>query len=176
MRIRRRTLLRWLAAIAPVRAWAQSAQSDTLRALAVIVLPTDLGQAGIEKTAAAFERWVLDYRPGAEMEHGYGFTRLRSKPPSPAATYTKQLEALRPVLLSDNDAAKRTAIETALEQAGVGALPQTPDGKHVASDLMAFYFRSSDANDLCYRAAIGRDQCRGLPGSEKAPAPLERPR
>jgi hypothetical protein len=38
---------------------------------------------------------------------------------------------------------------------------------------MAFYFRSSDANDLCYRAAIGRDLCRGLDGSEQAPPPLK---
>ena len=29
---------------------------------------------------------------------------------------------------------------------------------------MAFYFQSSAANDLCYRAAIGREACRGLPG------------
>jgi hypothetical protein len=39
---------------------------------------------------------------------------------------------------------------------------------------MAFYFRSSDANDLCYRAQIGRDQCRGLAGSDRPPAPLGR--
>ena len=41
------------------------------------------------------------------------------------------------------------------------------------SDLLAFFFRSSEANDLCYGAAIGRDHCRGLPGSEEAPAPLK---
>jgi hypothetical protein len=48
-------------------------------------------------------------------------------------------------------------------------LPRTPDGKHVASDLMAFYFNSSEANDLCYRAHIGRDECRGLAGSDREP-------
>ena len=61
----------------------------------------------------------------------------------------------------------------ALEEAHITDLPRTPDGRHVAADLMAFYFRSSDANDLCYRAAIGRDQCRGLENSEQAPAPLK---
>jgi hypothetical protein len=35
---------------------------------------------------------------------------------------------------------------------------------------MAFYFQSSAANDLCYRAAIGREACRGLPGSEDPPS------
>lgn len=167
----RRTLLRWLAAIAPLRAWAQTAsfpgdQEQTLRALAAIVLPSELGENGIERVVLTFAAWVREYRPGAEMDHGYGFTRLRSKPASPAPAYLQQLSDLR---LKGDIASQRTAVEAALEQAKVTALPQTPDGKHVASDLMSFYFRSSEANDLCYRAHIGRDECRGLSGSEKEP-------
>lgn len=162
--MRRRTLLRFLAAIGPLRAWAQTAgfpgdQGDTLRAIAQKVLPSELGPGGREVTVAAFEGWVRDYRPGAEMDHGYGFTRLRSKAPSPASVYLEQLRALGP----NGD------IAASLEQAHVTALPQSPDGKHVATDLMAFYFRSSEANDLCYRAHIGRDECRGLAGSDKEP-------
>ena len=167
--MRRRTLLRWLTSIWPLRAWAQALQGDALRALAAVVLPSELGAEGIERTASAFSRWVREYRPGAEMDHGYGFTRLRFKPPSPAAAYSQQLEALRPALLGSDEAAKRAAVETALLQANVTALPQSPDGKHVASDLMAFYFRSAEANDLCYHAHIGRYECRGLAGSEKEP-------
>ena len=169
--MKRRTLLRWLAAIPPLRAWAQTAafpgeRSATLRQLAAVVLPSELGAAGVEQTATGFERWVREYRPGAEMDHGYGFTRLRAKPPSPAPAYLRQLQALH---LTGEPAADRAAVEAALEEAKVTALPQTPDGRHVATDLMAFYFRSSEANDLCYRAHIGRDQCRGLAGSEKEP-------
>jgi hypothetical protein len=63
-------------------------------------------------------------------------------------------------------------VEAALEKTKLIDLPRTPDGRHVAADLMAFYFRSSDGNDLCYRAAIGRDQCRGLKGSDNPPAML----
>jgi hypothetical protein len=37
---------------------------------------------------------------------------------------------------------------------------------------MAFFYRGSEANDLCYRAEIGKDTCRGLADSEKAPKPL----
>jgi hypothetical protein len=163
----RRTLLRWVAACAPLRTWAQTAafptdQGKTLRSLAAIVLPSELGPDGLEKTVAGFERWVREYRAGAEMDHGYGFTRLRSKGPSPAPAYLKQLAALK---LEDGAA----GVEAALSQANVTSLPQTPDGRHVASDLMAFYFRSSAANDLCYRAHIGRDECRGLAGSEREP-------
>jgi hypothetical protein len=137
-----------------------------LRALAAVILPSELGAEGLEKTVAAFERWVRDYQPGAEMDHGYGFTRLRRKPPSPASAYLDHLRALR---LGGTAESNRAAVQSALEQANVTALPQTPDGKHVASDLMAFYFRSSAANDLCYRAHIGRDECRGLAGSEQEP-------
>jgi hypothetical protein len=137
--------------------------ADTLRSLAAIVLPTS---APIDQITAAFIRWVRDYRPGAEMEHGYGITRLRNKPPSPASAYLDQLAALPTPL----DAA---AVQSALERARVADLPRTPGTSHVAADLMAFYFRSSDANDLCYRAAIGRDQCRSLAGSDLPPAPLK---
>ena len=160
-----------LATVGPLRAWAQTAgfpgnQGETLRAIAAVVLPSELGAAQLEKTVAAFELWVREYRPGAEMDHGYGFTRLRSKPPSPASTYMRQLQELH--LPGDTDA-RRSAIEESLAQAKITALPQTPDGRHVAADLMAFYFRSSEANDLCYRAHIGRDECRGLAGSDREP-------
>jgi hypothetical protein len=169
--VHRRGLLRWLAFVPPLRAWAQATsfpgtQGDTLRKLAAVVLPSELGAQGIEKTVAAFEQWVREYRPGAEMDHGYGFPRLRRKGPSPASAYMQQLEALQ---LNGNLESNRGAVEAALDQAKVAALPQTPDGKHVASDLMAFYFRSSAGNDLCYRAHIGRDECRGLAGSEREP-------
>jgi len=182
--MRRRTVLRWAANLAGalrlsgVRVWAQAAnfpadQDDTLRALAVVVLPAELGAAGVDQTAEAFVRWVRGYRAGAEMDHGYGVTRLRAKGSSPAPGYLRQLAELRAALLSADMDSKRQVVTAALEQARINDLPRTPDGRHIAADLMAFYFRSSDANDLCYRAAIGRDLCRGLDGSEQAPAPLK---
>jgi len=177
--MRRRTLLRWLAS-APGALRAQTAsfpgnQEHTLRALAAVVLPSELGAAGLDRTATAFAQWVRDYRPGAEMEHGYGLTRLRNKPPSPAPVYLQQLESLRSALAASDVESRRHAVQSALQEAKITELPRTPDGRHVAADLMAFYFQSSDANDRCYRAAIGRDRCRGLPGSDQAPPPLERP-
>ena len=184
MLIRRRTILQWTGrlggalGLGRVRVWAQAAgfpanQEDTLHALAAIVLPAELGAAGIDRTAEAFVSWVRGYRAGAEMDHGYGNTRLRAKGASPAPVYLRQLEALRPALASGGPDARREAVISALEQARIGELPRTPDGRHMAADLMAFYFRSSEANDRCYRAAIGRDLCRGLEGSEQAPAPLK---
>ncbi|HUI54821.1 MAG TPA: hypothetical protein VLY04_07605 [Bryobacteraceae bacterium] len=182
--MKRRVLLRWLASVSgamrfgSVRAWAQTADfpgkhGDVLRALAAVVLPSEVGSEAIVKVAQDFERWVRDYRPGAEMDHGYGNTRIRTKPASPAPAYLKQLGDLRAQLASSDAESRHKAVEAALEAAGVNDLPRTPSGQHVATDLMAFYFRSSDANDLCYRAAIGRDLCRGLAGSENSPAPLK---
>ncbi len=170
----RRTVLQWLAAIPAVRVWAQTAsfpgaEHATLRSLAAAVLPSKVS----DQAAARFERWVRDYRPGAEMEHGYGFTRLRAKPASPAPVYLAQLQALHGPLADPDPAARRRAIEAALDQAGIKELPRTPDGKHIISDLMSFYFRGPDANDLCYRAQIRREACRGLEGSDNAPPPLE---
>jgi hypothetical protein len=169
----RRTVLQWLALVFPaLRAWAQTStfpgnHAATLRELARIVLPSELGRAGTDRIATDFEKWVRNYRPGAEMEHGYGFTRLRSKSASAAPAYLAQLEALREP--------RRETVEAALAQAGIKDLPRAPDGKHVITDLMSFYFQGSDANDLCYRAAIRRDSCRGLEGSENAPPPMKGP-
>jgi len=161
--MRRRTLLQWLASLGTaLRAWSQTAnQSDVLSHLAAIVLP-----AGNGHVAAQFERYIREYRPGADTDHGYGFTRIRPKPPSPAAEYQRQLAAL-PVPLT------REAVEAALEAAQIRDIPRLPDGKNVIADLMSFYFRSAEANDLCYRAAIERDTCRGLAGSSQEPKPLK---
>jgi len=181
--MRRRTLLRWIASLGSairltsLRAWAQTAsfpgdQTPALGALAAIVLPSELGLEGIRAVARNFERWVREYRPGAEMDHGYGFTRLRNKPVSPAPAYLRQLEALVPALTSGDAASSRRAVEAALEEAKITDLPRSPDGRHIGADLMAFYFRGSDANDLCYRAAIGRDRCRSLAGTDNPPPEL----
>ena len=56
--------------------------------------------------------------------------------------------------------------------AKIDRLSARPTGAHIAADLMGHYFNSAAAQDLCYRAAIGRDACRGLPGSERKPAPI----
>ena len=165
--MKRRTILATLAS-APA-AWAQRVafpgeHATTLREIAAIVLPGEVDSA---RAADDFVKWVNDYRAGAGTDHGYGNTRLRVKGASPASEYLRQLAALKEANVS------RESIAAALKEANVAELPRSPGGSHVAADLMAFYFRSSDANDLCYRAQIGRDHCRGLAGSDPAPAPLK---
>ena len=149
-------------------------------AVAAAVLPASLGRARVDEIARSFRTWVGGYREGAELDHGYGHTRLRATGPSPAASYGLQLAALDRAARAEDGGGfaalspeRRTALlEAALSSAGIEDLPERPDGRHVAADLLAFFFRSAEANDLCYGAAIARDTCRGLDGSDRPPKPI----
>jgi hypothetical protein len=150
-----------------------------IRVLSDIVLPQEIGTAGRTQVVNRFLNWIRDYRSDAETDHGYGFPRLRRTAPSPAARYSAQLDALdaaaapkRRTFAETAPEEQRVLVETAIASAKVERLPARPDGGHVATDLMAFFFHSDEANDLCYRAQIGRDACRSLSGSENRPAAL----
>jgi hypothetical protein len=158
----------------PLGGGAQTPAADdldlrTLHAIAEVVLPSELGDAGRRATVDAFVRWLREYKEGADLDHGYGFTRIRQTGPSPAAAYAAQLAALGDRFAGLPLPERRAAIESAIAAAKIERLPTRPNGGHVATDLMGFYFNSSSAADLCYRANIGRDLCRGLAGSEQAP-------
>jgi hypothetical protein len=142
-----------------------------LRSVADAVLPSELGttQAAVVDD---FLRWLRNYREGAEMDHGYGFTRLRRTGPSPVGRYTAQLAALGSSFETLDRAARQRRVEEAIAAAGIDRLPARPTGDHIAVDLMAFYFNSPAAVDIAYRRVIRRDQCRGLPGSDARPDPL----
>ena len=68
---------------------------------------------------------------------------------------------------------RRRLLDAALAKANVRGLPSRPTGQHVASDLMAFYFRSSEANDVCYSAMINREVCRPIEVTIRRPAALK---
>lgn len=181
--MRRRTLIQSLIAWISLRSSRLRAQlpsfpgshEATLKDLAATVLPEQLGRAGAEAVALQFVRWVGEYRAGAEMQTGYGTTRVRYKPPSPAPRYLEQLAALSSgALAMQNIAARREALTAVLKSQKIDDLPMSPNGGHIATDLMAFYFFSPEANDLAYRAAIGKDQCRTLRNSGHEPSPLRK--
>ena len=180
--MRRRAVIQSIVAAIPLRGmrvWAQTAsfpgeRETALKELAATVLPASLGRAKTDAVAAQFIRWVREYRAGAEMQPGYGFTRVRYKGASPAPRYLEQLDQLASGALAERDlTARRNAIAATLRAANVKDLSSIPDGIHVVSDLMSFYFSSPEANDLAYNAAIGKDQCRTLKDSGAEPAPLK---
>jgi len=148
-------------------------------AIAEVVLPAE---ADRRAAVAAFTSWIDNYTEGADTDHGYGNTRIRALGPSPARNYAAQMAALDDAARAKGAAgfaaapldARRAILEQALASAKIDRLPARPTGAHVAADLMGHYFNSSTAADLCYRANIARDACRGLAGSDKPPAPRAR--
>lgn len=151
-------------------------EDPTLQAIAAIVLPAEADRAAALRR---FTEWIANYREGADTDHGYGNTRVRPTGPSPARNYPAQLAALDVAARTQGAGSfaaasveqRRAILETAIADAKVERLSARPTGGHIATDLMGHYFGSSEANDLCYNAAIGRDACRGLNGSEQAPTP-----
>jgi len=192
--MKRRTLLQWVAAAmaaVPARTvrlfaqrfpQAQSRGALTPQAISLLheIAPTVLPSAlGAERTRAVVDRfavWIRDYHEGIALAHGYGHPRLQKSGPTPAAKYVAQLTAL------DRDARdsgarwselgreqQRAILDAAFTSAGVRNLPPRPMGQHVVADLMALYFRSSEANDDCYHAMIGRETCRAIPVTVRKP-------
>jgi hypothetical protein len=188
----RRTLLQWAAAAAAylpfqsVRLWAQpraltAENIAVLHDAALAVLPAELGPDRIRSTVDRFVAWTAGYREGVATAHGYGHPRLQKTGPSPVPAYNLQLAAL------DTDArarggrfssldpeTRRALIDAAFTKAGVRNLPPRPSGQHVIADLMALYFRSSEANDDCYRAMIQREVCRPIQITTRPPERIAR--
>ncbi len=165
------------AAVAPAFRGAPAQPDDRtaiLGAIADVVLPAEADRAA---AVAAFASWIDHYTEGADTDHGYGNTRIRATGPSPARNYPAQIAALDAAARARGAASftaatvdqRRAIVEQALVDAKINRLPTRPTGGHIATDLMGHYFGSSAAQDLCYRAAINRDACRGLAGSELPP-------
>ncbi len=187
--MRRRRAIQGLAAAAaalplmrvPVAAQDLAAdQIFVLRDVAATVLPSTIGRKGQDEAVDNFLRWIHEYKEGVPFSHGYGEPRLVKSGPSPAAGYAAQIIALQETAkarggrfgalpLED----RRALLDEAFKAADVRTLPGRPDGKHVVADLMAHYFRSSAANDLCYNARIGRNTYRAIRVTTVRPQPLE---
>jgi len=188
--MKRRTALQWMASavaalpFARVRVGAQASRLTdeaiaTLGEVGRTVLPAELGDAGIDAAVERFVSWTRGYREGVPLSHGYGRPRLRFTPASPVPRYIAQLGALdraardRGGRFGALDLETRRAIlDEALAAAEVRALPRRPAGQHVVADLMGHYFGSSEANDLAYRARIGRETCRPVRVTTERPRPL----
>jgi hypothetical protein len=186
MAITRRDALKTLAAAAPALRLPpdpESSQADAfslrtddpaLVALADVTLPTESDR---KAALAAFVAWHDNYKAGADTDHGYGNTRIRATGPPPSGHYAAQVQALDAAARTGGAASfaaasvnqRRAIVEAAIADAKIDRLSARPTGAHIATDLIGHFFNSSAANDLCYRAAINRDACRGLAGSDQPP-------
>lgn len=158
------------------------ADPATLDALAMTVLPSRLGRAGITREAAGFRDWAAKYRENAELVHGYGTSRLRSTAPTPFTRWSAQLDQLdadaqrlrqrRFRDLSPPD--REQIVRDALKSERLDRMPAVVDANHVAVALLAHFYDSSGAADLCYEAQIGRQTCRPLAAQASKPRPVLR--
>ena len=173
------SLIVWapLPGLARLRATRGEPERAQLMALAEVVLPRGIRDAGRRRAADAFGQWLRDYREGAELDHGYGLTSLNRAPPSPAFRYAQQFADLDRRcggrFAAASYAARLAAVTQALQHAKAAVLPALPDGAHVATDLMAHFFNGPEANDLVHGRVIGRFSCRGLAGSERPPPRMD---
>jgi hypothetical protein len=188
--MKRRTLLQRIAAFTALvpldrlRLFAQPRELTAdavavLHEIAPTVLPASIGAARIRETADNFVAWTRGYREGVALTHGYGHPRLEKSGASPVPAYVSQLAALDAAARAKGGRwpaldleTQRALLDAAFVKAGVRALPPRPAGQHVVADLMAFYFRSSAANDHAYSALINREVCRPIAITTRKPAPL----
>lgn len=151
-----------------------------VRALGEAVLPSELGRARSEIASDAFWRWMDGYREGAELLHPYGSPRISYSGPSPVANWTTDLAQLDRTARAKHgatfatlSASKRQAlVRDALEDFKGERLVNVVSAPHIALGLLAHFFGSSEATDLCYRAQIGRNKCRPLTHNGRKPLPV----
>jgi len=186
----RRSFLASLAAAVPLTVVVRRAhalavahlESDpaTLEALAEAILPSELGRAGTLKVARELRDWGAKYRENAELVHGYGTSRLRATGPTPLTRWTKQLDDIEAqaqtahqMRFRDLSVAQRAdVVRAALQGQRLDRMPSVADANHVAVALLAHFYDSAAATDLCYGAQIGKQTCRPLSASSRKPLPM----
>ena len=146
------------------------------------MLPTeDLTESEISEQVESFQSWIAGFRPVAEQNLPYLVTDvIPYGPPHPGPQWQSQLDALelesrkrhQKGFADLEPAVQETILRRQLPSLLPTALPRTSEAPHVAIALMAHFFRSSRADDLCYASAIGRQTCRGLDTAAEKPRPL----
>jgi hypothetical protein len=184
--MRRRTFFKSVAssvALILVPKWARAAWADSgiartasLQDLAVVVLPQSLGAKRIAETTSAFETWISHYPAGADAGYGYGHPHPMVLGSNPSLHYGDQLKQLEIAAAAGGSSfaasamqTRRALVQSALAQAGVITIPPRPNGEHIATDLMSYFYGSSDGKDFRYNLAIRESDCRGLASSGERP-------
>jgi hypothetical protein len=198
-RLSRRSFLVWIGSIAAATGFGSRARSLTaaqpvepgataappldgemLAKVAEVVLPSSLGHTGASRVTRAFMGWLADYHKGAELVHAYGNPILRFTGDSPAPKWRQQLADLqksarehykKPFGSLPRDQ-REELVRAAISGERLDRLPDPIGANHVAVALIAWYFSSPDAIDLCYGARIEKGQCRPLVNATREPLPL----
>ena len=152
---------------------------ELLHSVGEAVLPRELSADGMERAIARFQQWLREYTPGAELLHGYGTGEIRRAPDDPTGRWNDDLAALETqartqasVAFVDLDVATRQAvIRSAIADDRLNRLRDPAGARHVVVGLLAHFYETPDAANLCYRAAIDPFACRPLADAANRPVP-----
>jgi hypothetical protein len=136
------------------------------------------GTGTITRTAAdPRPRWtqqLTELEAEARRAHGKGFATIgvgdRQTLIRAAIDASAQRRPAGGRTPSANDIASGAQPQTA------ESLPEIARAPHVAIAVLAHFYESSEATDLCYEAEIGKNQCRPLAAQTQRPTPLARRR
>jgi hypothetical protein len=112
--------------------------------------------------------------------HGYGTSRLRTLGPTPLTKWATQLDDLDARAQAKHQRDFRNLpvgdrvdiVRAVLQGERPERMPSVTDASHVSLALLAHFYDSSAANDLCYEAKIGRATCRPLADQARKPLPM----
>ncbi len=149
-------------------------------ALGHSLLPTELGSDNIDRVVDEFQQWLEQYSTDAELNHGYGTSEIDYTPGDPTSRWQDQLDGLNAeaqrrfgASFVDLDAdVRRGIIRQQIADDRLDRLPRAYRARHVAVGLLAYFYASPEATDLCYKAAIGKNKCRPLRRSPDEPISL----
>lgn len=149
-------------------------------ALGHSLLPTELGSDNIDRVVDEFQQWLELYSTDAELNHGYGTSEIDYTPGDPTSRWQDQLDGLNAeaqrrfgASFVDLDAdVRRNIIRQQIADNRLDRLPRAYRARHVAVGLLAYFYASPEATDLCYKAAIGKNRCRPLRRSPDEPISL----
>ena len=149
-------------------------------ALGHSLLPTELGSDNIDRVVDEFQQWLELYSTDAELNHGYGTSEIDYTPGDPTSRWQDQLDGLNAeaqrrfgASFVDLDAdVRRGIIRQQIADDRLDRLPRAYRARHVAVGLLAYFYASPEATDLCYKAAIGKNKCRPLRRSPDEPISL----
>jgi hypothetical protein len=162
----------------------QPISQQVLRAVGEVVLPTsELGKDGIDKVVSGFQSWLDGFQPVAELDHPYlSSSEIQYGPPDPRPRWQAQLEAFELeaqkkygggfVELGIRE--RRQMIEHGMRDDRLDRLPAPAEAHHVATGLLAYFYATPEATDVCYDAAIGRFGCQGLEAGVQKPSARQR--
>lgn len=153
-----------------------------LNAVAEVVLPPEIGEAGVRDALRDFVRWLDGFEPVANLPHPYlSSSEVRYGPGDPAPGWGAQLRALdlratrrhqRGFAALDPEIRRSMLAADLAGHTGSGSLPRPERATHVAVGLLARFYSRPLAADLAYGVRIGTRACRDLPSGAEAPAAL----